>query len=98
MPVRYWQFYFAMCFTSPMAPRHATFDITIPVEASRPLFYDRYFIPFIFLLYYINLLTFVIQQPIDLLQAHDSEADAFVPGSMSGDDLDCGSADRKRIG
>jgi hypothetical protein len=37
VPVRYWQLLFAMCFTSPMAPRHATPGLSIPVEACRPL-------------------------------------------------------------
>jgi len=33
----YWQLLFAMCFTSPMAPRHATPGLCVPVEACRPL-------------------------------------------------------------
>ncbi len=37
VPVRYWQLLFAMCLTGPMAPRHATPDLLIPVEACRPL-------------------------------------------------------------
>ena len=37
VPVRYWQLLFTMCFTSPMAPRHATPDLYVPVEACRPL-------------------------------------------------------------
>jgi len=84
VPVHYWQLLLTMCLTSPMAPRHATPDLSIPVEACRPLS--------LHILVLINITLFIrdIQQSSGIRAVHPAYPNDLFSSRMTGYYLNLG--------
>src|SRR5512143_3194138 len=102
-----------MCFTSPMAPRHATPDLSIPVEACRPPFlkarryeggmvgrYENIFpsFPHTIIQRHNTLSAPGIQQPFHVFAAEAVDPYDLIPRRVTGYDLHAGPGDAELSG